>query len=123
MEARSKAMSIAASANADAKSRYDGVIAAAKYKLSNLQSHAASIQRDWQIKVKVVARASALAEAAKKNALRVQTVAAANAALYKARVYAQAKAAAESQKMKSMAAWANVTAYYAEMMLANAKAR
>jgi hypothetical protein len=68
--------------------QYEAVISAAKFKLTSLQSHADSIQRDWQIKVKVVARASALAEAAKKNALRVQTVAAANAALYKARVYA-----------------------------------
>jgi len=73
--------------------------------------------------VAVVARARALADAARKNALAVQTVSAANSALYRAKLHAVAKAENEAAEIKSKEAWAQVTVFYQEMNAANAKAR
>ena len=80
------------------------------------------IKQDYAVKVQVVARARALAEAAKKRALEVETTAAAEEALYKARLYARAKAAAEAERRKSEEAWAQMLAFYAEMKAENTKA-
>lgn len=71
----------------------------------------------------VVARARALADAARKNALAVQTVSAANSALYRAKLHAVAKAEQSAAAIKSKEAWARVIVFFEEMNAANAKAR
>lgn len=55
--------------------------------------------------------------------MRVQTTASAEAALYRARLYAQARAAAESIKARSEEAWAAIVAFYAEMKMENIKSK
>lgn len=55
--------------------------------------------------------------------MKVQTTAAAEAALYRARLYAQARAAAEAVKARSEEAWAAIVAFYAEMQASNMRAR
>ena len=62
---------------------FNNVVTEARSKLTMLRSTAEETRRNYEVKVQVVARARAAAEAAKAQALTVQTDASTQAALYR----------------------------------------